>query len=367
MVEGGQRSTHIFILALVSLLQMGVSALLLNHLSMENWSVIYAEDSEGYLLVARNFLGEQIPPSSLPLLKYRLFSPVVPLTASLIARILSLKYSFLFLNGCLWLASVYLFYRFAQSLLNEKLGFYSALVLATSLPFIIWGLPIMTDMAAFFFAVLNCILITYFFSERKSPFMVLVGTLSLSILTKPTLVSLLLFFILYTFFQRRYMRILPVVCITLIVVGVIYRSLDLSIGDFRAFGYLRHQGFLYVLNALVVCFHWGLPLAVWGFWLEKHKRGFYLTYLVCTFSCYLIFVHNPRLIFVIYPAALPLVVRGLEGCAYQVALRWHHKVERVTILLVSGYVITSNILAGLYLLVTRVLQYRSIESLPQLF
>ncbi|MCK5257362.1 MAG: hypothetical protein KAQ81_15130, partial [Deltaproteobacteria bacterium] len=69
---------RMIILILVSIFQMVVSALMLNNLSMENWSAIYAEDSEGYLLVARYFLGEEILSSSLPLLKYRLFSPVVP-------------------------------------------------------------------------------------------------------------------------------------------------------------------------------------------------------------------------------------------------------------------------------------------------
>jgi len=38
-----QKSNRITILLLVSLLQMGVSALLLNNLSMDGWSVIYAE------------------------------------------------------------------------------------------------------------------------------------------------------------------------------------------------------------------------------------------------------------------------------------------------------------------------------------
>ena len=46
---------------------MSIAVLLLNNLSMEGWSVIQAEDSEGYLLAARFFSGEDIPPDSLPL------------------------------------------------------------------------------------------------------------------------------------------------------------------------------------------------------------------------------------------------------------------------------------------------------------
>ena len=366
MLGKNQKNKRVIILILVSLLQMAVSTLLLNNLSMENWSVIYAEDSQGYLLVARYFLGEEIPYSSLPLLKYRLFSPVVPFIASLVARIFPLKYTFLFLNFCFWFVSVYLFYRFSKNLLNEKLAYYCALLFTTSLPLIVWGLPIMVDMAAFFFAVLNCLVITHLSTDKRSRFLIVALTLSLAILTKPNLFSLLLFFILYAIFQKQYVRILAVVIITLILVGGVYLHLDLGLEDFLAYGYLRHQGFFYLLNSLVFCFHWGVPLAVWGFYLERGQRNFYLTYLASTFGCYLLFVHNPRLMFIVYPAVLPLVVRGIEASAQRVANRWQQKPDRTIAILVFGYVLTSNILTVLYLFITRVLQYRSIEGLKQL-
>ena len=361
-----QRIKQIIILILVSLFQMAVSVLLLRYLSMENWSVIYAEDSHGYLLVARYFLGEEIPSSSLPLLKYRLFSPAIPFIASLVARIFPLKYTFLFLNLWFWLFSVYLFYRFSRNFLNEQLAYYCALLFATSLPLIVWGLPIMVDMAAFFFTVLNCLLITRFSSDRRSTYLIVALTLTLAILTKPNLVSLLLFFVVYTVFQKRYLRILPVILVTLILVGGIYLNLGLEPEDFLAYGYLRHRGFLYVFNALVFCFHWGIPLAVLGFWLEKGQRNFYLPYLMSTFGCYLLFVHNPRLMFIVYPAVLPLVVSGIEACAQRAANRWCQKPGRTVAVLVFGYILTSNILTVLYLFITRVLQCRSIESLKHL-
>jgi 4-amino-4-deoxy-L-arabinose transferase-like glycosyltransferase len=361
-----QKSNRITILLVVSLLQMGVSALLLNNLSMDGWSVIYAEDSKGYLLAARFFLGEEIPSSSLPLLKYRLFSPVIPFMASLTARFLSLEYSFLFLNFCFWLFSVYLLYGFSKNLLDERLAYYCTLLFTTSLPMIIWGLPVMVDMAAFFFALLNCWLITRLLSDRSPRYMVVALTLPLAILAKPNLFSLLLFFMLYAVFQRRYSRILPVVFITFILVGVVYLGLGLGEEDFVTYGYLRHQGFFYVVNALVFCFHWGFPLAVWGYFSGKGQRDFYLTYLISTFGGYLLFVHNPRLLFIIYPAVLPLVVRGMEACAHRIAERWQQKPERTVTALVFGYMLTSNVLTLLYLLITRTFQYRSVESLKHL-
>ena len=71
-----------------------------------------------------------------------------------------LEYTFLLLNCLLWLLSVHLCYRFSKTLLNERLAYYYALLFTTSLPLTVWGLPIMVDMAAFFFAILTCLLIT---------------------------------------------------------------------------------------------------------------------------------------------------------------------------------------------------------------
>lgn len=366
MMGEGKKINRMIVLILISLLQMGVSAILLHYLSMENWSPIYAEDSEGYLLVTRYFLGEEISSSSLPLLKYRLFSPVVPFIASLLAQFLPLEYTFLFLNICFWLLSVCLFYQFSKSLLNEQLAYYCALLFTTSLPIIVWGLPVMVDMAAFFFVVLNCLLITRLFSKKSPAYLFVALILPLSILTKPNLVSLLVFFVLYAVSQKQYLRILPVVFITLIMIGAVYLCLGLGLKDFLTYSYLRHQGLFYVLNALSFCFHWGLPLAVWGFWLEKSKRKFYLTYLISTLGFYLVFIHNPRLIFIIYPAVIPLVVRGIEAFAYRLTNCWNQIPERTITVLVINYMLTSNVLTVLYLFITRVFQYRSVESLKQI-
>ena len=69
-----------FLLVLCSMVQIGISCILLNSLSnIEDWSAVYAEDSRGYLLVARYFAGEVISQDDMPLMRYRLFSPGLPL------------------------------------------------------------------------------------------------------------------------------------------------------------------------------------------------------------------------------------------------------------------------------------------------
>jgi hypothetical protein len=71
--------------------------------------------------------------------------------------------------------------------------------------------------------------------------------------------------------------------------------------------------------------------------------------------------------FIIFPAVLPLVVKGMEKTAQHAARRWQWTPERTLVFMVAGYMLTSNALAVLYLLITRVYQYRSIESVKQLF
>ena len=226
------RTNRTVILFFVSLIQVFIAVLLLNNLSMEGWSVIRAEDSEGYLLAARFFLGEDAPADSLPLLKYRLFSPLVPFTAALLSRLMPLEYTFLLFNCLLWLVSVHLFYRFSKRLLTERLAYYCALLFASSLPLTVWGLPIMVDMAAFFFAILTCLLVTQPDAKRKTNYPLLALTLSLAILAKPSNLSLLIFFVLYAGIQKQYGRVLSVLSVSVIVVGGTYLVLGRGIEDF---------------------------------------------------------------------------------------------------------------------------------------
>jgi len=60
------------------------------------------------------------------------------------------------------------------------------------------------------------------------------------------------------------------------------------------------------------------------------------------------------------------VVKGMEFCAQKVAQHWHCKPENIITVLVCSYMLTSVLLAVLYLYITRVLQYRSVESIQPL-
>ena len=350
------------ILLAISAVQMCIAAMLLNHLRMENWSAVLAEDSDGYILAARFFSGMDAPAESLALLKYRLFSPLIPCLASLIGRLIPLKYAFLSLNCFFWMMSAYLIYRLSAALLNGRLAYRCALIFTTSLPLIVWGLPVMVDAGAFFMAALSCLLIINH-SRKRSARLPLALTLALALLTKPNLISLVIFFVLYAGLGKEFGKAFMISAVALLLAGGVYLLLGLSVEDFLSLGYLRHRGFVYLCNAFVFCFHWGLPLALWGFAVETKHRDFYITYFISTFGCYLAFVHNPRLLFITFPALLPLAVQGMDRFALWAAHRWRLRPQRMLTYLTVCYMITSNILAAIYLYVTRVLQFRSIEGI----
>jgi hypothetical protein len=59
---------------------------------------------------------------------------------------------------------------------------------------------------------------------------------------------------------------------------------------------------------------------------------------------------------------LPLAAQGMELLAREAAPRWSFQPQRMLTSLTVCYMLISNMLAGIYLYITRVLQYRSIEG-----
>jgi phage shock protein PspC (stress-responsive transcriptional regulator) len=351
------------ILVSLTIIEMAISSLLLDHFSrMEGWSATFAEDSEGYLLVTRYFLGENIPDAFNTLVHYRLFSPLIPFVVSFLGKVLPLPSAFFLLNSLLWIATAYLFYLFAQGLLqSNSRALACSIIFTTSLPLMVWGLPIMVDMGAYFFVALILLLDQ---QCKKFNGAIIIGLVTaLAILTKPTLVAILLFLIVYHGMKKEIGKTLVIAGISVTAVIIVYSCLSLELKDFFAYSSPRHQGIFYVLNSFFFCFHFGLILALWGWKELKEIRNFSLLFLLTTLSLYLPFVHNPRLLFIIYPAIIPLISVGADTISQGLANRYNWDKRFLFRLIISTLVVISNILTAFYLYVTRTLELRSIENL----
>jgi hypothetical protein len=224
----------------------------------------------------------------------------------------------------------------------------------------------MVDMGAYFFASLLVLCVLHP-SARDRPLSLLTGlTLALSVLTKPLLCFLFLFLFVYGLSRKDLRRALGPIAIGSIVAFALYWMLGLTASDFLSFGAPRHRGWIYVISAFIFCYHWGLLLAVWALTWEKHGRAFYASYLSSALAVCLVFVHNPRLLFLTYPGVLPLVVYGMNRFASFLARRRRWREDKTLFGLTFAYILTSNVLTTFYLYVTRVIQCRSVEELWRL-
>lgn len=334
---------HRTILVVLTVVQIAVSAVLLNTLSrIHGWSAVYGEDSTGYLLVAAYFAGYPIAEADVPLMRYRFFNPVVPGLASGLGRFVGIEAGFLALNVLLWIATALLLYEMA--------GFLAAALFTTAMPMIEWGLPVMLDTGAFFFAVLTVFLFLRWKDGPLSRAALLGLVLALAILVKPTLLALALFVGLAWLFERRWLHAV----VSGLVAGVLplawYLVMDLGVEDFTRFGSPRHQGIVYLLTAAGFCFHWGWLFLPAGWRRESRLRRTYVLYALAFLVSFLPFVHSPRLFFLVFPAVIPLIAKGMEARGLE--RRW-----------LAAWILTSNLLAAFHLYVMRTLAIRDLEQL----
>lgn len=337
---------HRTVLVVLTVVQIAVSAVLLNTLSrIHDWSAVYGEDSTGYLLVAAYFAGHPIAEADVPLMRYRFFNPVVPGLASVLGRFVGIEAGFLAINVLLWIATVLLLYEMA--------GFLAAALFTTAMPMIEWGLPVMLDTGAFFFAVLTVFLFLRWKDGPLSRAVLLGLVTALAILVKPTLLALALFVGLAWLFERRWLH--AAVCG--LVAGLLplawYLLMDLGVEDFTRFGSPRHQGIVYLLTAAGFCFHWGWLFLPAGWRREDRLRRTYVLYALAFLVSFLPFVHSPRLFFLVFPAVIPLIAKGMEAGGK--GRRW-----------LAAWILTSNLLAAFHLYVMRTLAIRDLEQLREL-
>lgn len=347
---------HRIALIVLTALQIAVSAFLLNTLSRINgWSAVYGEDSEGYLLTAHYFADRPIAEADVPLLRYRLFNPVVPALASVLGRIVGIEAGFLAVNVLLWIGTALLLYEMVRRTADDDTGFLAAALFTTAMPMIEWGLPVMLDTGAFFFAVLTVFLFLRWKDGPLHRAALLGGVTALAILVKPTLLALAVFVGLAWILQRRWLH--AVVCG--LVAGLLplawYLGMGLGIDDFTRFGSPRHQGIVYLALAALFCFHWGW-LFVYKGWREEAAglRRIYAVYFLAFLLTFLPFVHSPRLFFLAFPAVLPLIAKGIGSTGKELPL-------------LGGWIVTSNLLAAVHLYVMRTLAIRDLEQLREFF
>jgi len=314
----------------------------------------YTPDSDAYIDTSKALIGEA---ELTPIVKYRLFAPLIPALALIFKDFIGYTSAYLFLNFLfLILASIY-FYRFCCKLfiVNDS-ALCSTIMFITAMPVVTWGPCVLVEMGSW---AVSAIVLFYTYSSglRNGRQIILFSVLfAISVLTKPTLAFLVLFSCAYLFFVRKeYYTAIFAGLASSVMVLLVYYGMGLTLKDFTSFGYPRHQHTMLVVSSCVFAYHLLLPLFYFGVkGVRNSKTGVsedsyrrivtcLWIYLLCTFLGYLMFVHAVRLVFTTYLALIPLAVIGIEY------IQNRYKLKNFLIKSTVAYVVASNVLTATYL------------------
>jgi len=161
-------------------------------------------DSLSYIPAAFWFLGISMP-SSCTICDYRLLRPVVPLLAAILSHVVDIRTAFAIENLAFWVASAVLMFRFTQFLTKKATeAAIAAILFTTATPVLVYGSAVLTDSAGFFFVMVGVYLVVIWDLMKASWSRVAIASLimSIGILSRETVASVLFFAIVWTLFTK---------------------------------------------------------------------------------------------------------------------------------------------------------------------
>ncbi len=307
-------------------------------------------DSEGYIKTSASLFAQG---PRTPLVKYRLFAPIVPALAGVLSLKLGIVPSYLVLNyGFMLLASVmvFLLYRRISSLSEHALA--AAIIFATSTPVILWAPRVLVEMASWFAVAMLCF---YALNPIRRnawlDFVVRIVLYSTAVLMKPTMVFAVAFAGAYHFFvDRQYVRAVAACAVGAVLALCTLALLGLTPGDFLHYGQPRHRHVLLVITSLIFAFNIMVFFATIGLARFRHMAICPPKLMLASALCsvfmlaeFLLFVHAARLAFVMYPVVLTCCVCGIAHL-----LQYFSSRRKGIVYLVLFCILCSNLTAHLY-------------------
>ena len=296
-------------------------------------------DSRDYIEDALFFLGKYPNLTGVPRLRL-LLRPLVPFLASLLSLAVKPRIAFGLVNLVFWCASAVLMFYFTRLLTKSvSAAVASSVFLTSSIPLLILGAAIYTDMAGYFFILLGAFLIVKWDLPRAKLKRVVVAgfIVQLGMLARESVASVLLFAIAWCILSRgSFRRILLFVGIVVglsvlwsTLVGVSYVQWYNIVGVNGGSPYPK-LGFLLGADVLLrsIVYAFGeipivLLLSLLGLLRIRDFRELkiYLSFLVPVTLLIVTWpVPGTRYSFILFPAILPLAGLGVEE-AYSVILQ----------------------------------------------
>jgi len=177
-------------------------------------------DSASYIKTALFFEGE-VSRAELGNAYFRLLRPVVPFVASLLNHVIGIEASFAFFNLALWFASSLLMFKLTE-LLTERTdaAFVASSFFTASIPILLYGGAVLTDMSGYFFVLLGTYLILKLDLGRAAYVKVIASSLvvALGVLSREFAASVIVTLVIWVLLAKGSWR--RVVLMTLIVVAI---------------------------------------------------------------------------------------------------------------------------------------------------
>jgi len=174
-------------------------------------------DSASYINIAFFFEGK-ISRAELGNAYFRLLRPVVPFVASLLNHLIGIESSFALFNVMLWLASSLLLFQLTE-LLTERTdaAFVASSFFTASIPILLYGGAVLTDMSGYFFVLFGTYLILKFDLGRATYVKVILSALiiALGVLSREFAASVIVTLVIWVLFTKGSWR--RVLLVTLIV------------------------------------------------------------------------------------------------------------------------------------------------------
>ncbi|MFC1690821.1 ArnT family glycosyltransferase [Nanoarchaeota archaeon] len=253
----------------------------------------------------------------------------VPLLSVPLAPLFGMEIAFAIVGVLFWilggLATYYFFRKFFE---DEKLGLYTAIMFAISMPSIVWGPMVATDMGGYFFLIFGILIIEKYAREYTYKSYSIMGVvLALAILTRDHLLLLLIYLGLTVLFDKgirikEYIGDIPKFLIAILIALLPYwlwkKAFNIISGSNWLMSYITQSlgpgGISTFIFRTALTFHY-----LWVIFfisivklykkLSKYKKEFIiknsLSIIPYVLFSYIIANYSPRYAFALFPLVLP--------------------------------------------------------------
>ena len=268
---------------------------------------IYEPDSPQYITVMRWMTGKA---EQTPVVRYRLFAPVVPALAALVGPIVGEHGSWLILNLLFLIGTVLLCFRLILRLgYPPSTAVAGAVMLSTAMPVLAWSATVLVDMASWFAAAMLVNLAWRKQRNAVADTLLAAFACALAVLVKPTLAAVVAFFFLHEWLVRGNLRrAMAIGATAMTLVCAYYLLMRLGPADFLYAGRPRHRHMLLLLSSQALAFNALIPLSAATLVSRRARQRIPKKLLLslgillaCTLMEFAFFVHATRLAFISWP------------------------------------------------------------------